>query len=101
MRKARRKSCLAASACPSEKSACDGAETYAVFELASRAVVSHREAMSVAFYASDGRFSAERVGRATDDLGTNAPSVWTAPSTPGEVTFYFVLRDDRGGVGTA
>ena len=28
-----------------------------------------------------------RVARATDDLGTSAQTVWTTPSTPGEVSF--------------
>ncbi len=87
--------------CPSEESSCEGAETYASFALSSRSVVSRREAISAAFYASNGHFSVERVGTASDDSTTQAHSVWTAPATPGEVSLWFVLRDDRGGVGTA
>ena len=87
--------------CPPEEAACEGAETYASFALASRTVVSRREAMSVAFYASNGHFSVERVGTASDDPSTSTRSKWAAPATPGEVSLWFVLRDDRGGVGTA
>ena len=87
--------------CPSDEVACDGAETYASFSLASRSVVSRREAMAAAFYASAGRFSVERVGTAADGFTTGAQSVWAAPQTPGAVSLWFVLRDDRGGAGTA
>ncbi len=87
--------------CPSDEVACDGAETYASFSLASRSVVSRREAMAAAFYALAGRFSVERVGTAADDFSTGAQSVWAAPQTPGAVSLWFVLRDDRGGAGTA
>ena len=87
--------------CPSEEVACDGAETYASFAISSRSVVSRREAMAAAFYASSGRFSVERVGTANDNFATSAQSVWIAPTTAGEVSLWFVLRDDRGGVGTA
>jgi hypothetical protein len=76
--------------CRSSPKGCTGAETYLRANPETRAVEERLEAITVAWYASGGTFASEQ----TD--GTNA---WTAPSSPGPVNVWVVLRDDRGGVG--
>ena len=72
-------------------------ETYPVFDVASRTLVDHREAMRVSWFASAGELEHERTGRLEDDPETFADDVWTAPLTPGIVHMWVVLRDSRGG----
>jgi hypothetical protein len=74
------------------------AETYAYFDAVSGAVTFKREAMSVAWYATDGSFDTESTGRAEDDVATTTSNAWVAPSRPQTVHFWVVLRDSRGGV---
>lgn len=76
---------------------CPGAERYVYFDRASRAVVTRRESIRVAFYSTSGAFRDERVGRAEGDLETFVDNEWTAPSASGEHRLWFVLRDARGG----
>jgi hypothetical protein len=76
---------------------CGGAEHYVAFDPASRAVVLRRESLRVAWLATGGVFAEERTGREPDDLRRDSENAWTAPDTPGEVTLWIVLRDDRGG----
>ena len=58
----------------------------------------HREAMRVSLYASAGDFEHDRTGRGETDTETAADDVWTAPSQPGPVHLWAVLRDSRGGI---
>jgi hypothetical protein len=41
----------------------------------------------------------DRVGRDGSDTTVNVVNTWTAPTTPGIVRIWVVLRDARGGVG--
>lgn len=66
----------------------ESVETFAYFDPASRTVTTQRETMQVAWYATDGAFD-------PDATGTEG---WRAPSTPGLVHLWVVLRDNRGGV---
>jgi hypothetical protein len=54
--------------------------------------------MRVSWFATAGSFSDDRTGREEHDLATFSDVQWTAPSTPGVVHLWVVLRDARGGV---
>lgn len=81
-----------------EDAGCTGAEWYARFDPITQAVVDTREAMAVAWYATDGALDVARTGRSGDDEVRTSDNVWTAPEEPGRATLWVVLRDDRGGV---
>jgi len=83
-------------ACPDD-APCGGAERYARFDPAARAIVTQREAMRVSWYATGGRFRDVRTGRARDDAATATENVFTAPTAPGVYGVWVVLRDERGG----
>ena len=53
--------------------------------------------MRVSWFATSGAFHDDRTGRAEDDRATTADDTWTAPSTPGDLVMWVVLRDSRGG----
>jgi hypothetical protein len=74
------------------------AETYAYFDPGSQTVTTKRESMQVAWYATDGAFDTESTGRAEDDLATASADAWVAPTAPGKVHLWVILRDSRGGV---
>lgn len=76
----------------------DSAETYPVFDPATRTLVDHREAMRVSWYASAGEFDHDRTGRGETEQDDFAQNAWTAPDAPGVVHFWAVLRDSRGGM---
>jgi hypothetical protein len=78
---------------------CAGAERYVRLDPASGALVDRREAMAVAWFATGGAFDFDRAGRSNDDLAATSDNAWHAPDTPGIVTMWVVLRDERGGVG--
>jgi hypothetical protein len=73
------------------------AETYPVFDRASRTLVDHREALRVSWFATDGVFEHDATGAGEDDPATETQNLWTAPTTPGVVHGWVVLRDSRGG----
>lgn len=80
-------------------SGCAGAESYVVLS-DTRQVVSRREALFVSWYATAGKFDNRRTGVSEsdpDEPGTT--NRWVAPQASGEVRFWIVIRDDRGGVG--
>jgi hypothetical protein len=73
------------------------AETYPVFDVASRTLVDHRETMRVSWFSNAGELEHERTGRLEDETETFTDDVWTAPETPGTYHMWVVLRDSRGG----
>ena len=73
-------------------------ESFPVFDVGSAALITHRESMRVSWFATAGSFEHEVTGRDEGDLATTTDNVWTAPSTPGPVHLWVVLRDSRGGV---
>jgi hypothetical protein len=73
-------------------------ESFPVFDLATATLVTHRESMRVSWFASAGSFAHEVTGREETDTATTTDNPWTAPSTPGPVHLWVVLRDSRGGV---
>ena len=78
----------------------DAAETYVLYDPASRTLVSPREALRVSWFASDGEFEHDRTGRTGDELVLSTDNIWTAPldASGTLVHFWIVLRDERGGV---
>jgi hypothetical protein len=75
----------------------DAAEVFPVFDLRSRALVDHREAIRVSWFVSDGELASERTGRTEDELDTYADNTWTTPDA-GVAHLWVVVRDTRGGV---
>jgi hypothetical protein len=79
---------------------CTGSEPYVVLDPVSREIVSHREAIRVSWFATDGSFDHDRTGRTEQEARDGfSENDWVAPSAKGLVRMWFVVRDDRGGVG--
>jgi hypothetical protein len=74
------------------------AESFAYFDPVSQTVTQQREAMQVAWYASDGALDTESTSRAADDPAVTTDDGWTAPAAAETVHLWVVLRDSRGGV---
>lgn len=78
---------------------CAGSEPYVSFDLGTRELVDRREGMRVAWYSAGGSFEHDRTGQTEADAATTyTDNTWTAPSGPGDVHLWAVLRDDRGGI---
>lgn len=75
----------------------DAAETFPVYDLASKVLVDHRESLRVSWFATAGTFDADRTGRDETETELFTDNGWTAPTAPQTVHFYVVLRDPRGG----
>jgi hypothetical protein len=71
----------------------DAPETFPVFDVASFALVEQVETFSVSWFATAGTLEQSRTA-----AGENR---WRAPSSPGVVYLWVVLRDSRGGVAWA
>jgi hypothetical protein len=70
-------------------------ERYVLYDTASRNLVGATEALDVAWYTTGSApTSSHSVGEAT---ARSAETTWRAPSGPGTVHFWAVLRDSRGG----
>jgi hypothetical protein len=79
----------------------EAVESFPVFDLDIAALITHRESMRVSWFGSDGAFLHEVTGRDEADSATTTDNTWTAPSAPGTVHLWLVLRDSRGGVAFA
>ena len=71
----------------------DAPEPYVRFDPAARALVDDAEVLTVAWFSTAGALTAD--GAALVDGRANVG--WRAPTTPGPVTLFAVLRDSRGG----
>ena len=77
---------------------CTGAETYAWFNPGSRKLETRHESVRVSWFASAGRFDHAVTGRDEDEFATSTTdNVWTAPAASGDIRFWLVVRDARGG----
>jgi hypothetical protein len=76
----------------------ESAETFLVWNVVSLTLDMQRESLRLSWFATGGSFEHDVTGRGQTDTETFAENVWTAPTTPGPVYFWTVLRDDRGGV---
>lgn len=93
-----------ASSCPDdcttgEVHGCAGAESYVWYNRESQRIEPRREAITVAWYASSGRFDSEQTGLAEPEaaLHTSTGNVWRVGAVPGSATLWLVIRDSRGG----
>ena len=78
---------------------CTGPEEYAYLDPAQNLVVTRHESMRVSWFATQGTFGDDHTGRLEEEYGTtSSDNVWRAPSAPGPVFMWVVLRDARGGV---
>jgi hypothetical protein len=76
----------------------DSAEPYVKFDPASQTLVGERESLRVSWFSSDGTFDDTTTGRSSGDTATTSDDGWTAPTQPGPVHIWVVLRDSRGGL---
>ena len=74
------------------------AESFPVYDLEARALVTQRESIRVAWYATGGTFAEDHTGRTAADVGTSTTNVLTLPPEAGLVHVIVVARDARGGV---
>jgi hypothetical protein len=73
-------------------------EIYPAWNLLTQVLDTHRESMSVAWFATDGTFEHDRTGRGESEPETFTRNAWTAPTTAETVHLWVVLRDSRGGI---
>jgi hypothetical protein len=74
----------------------DSVESYPVFDILSRSIQYHREAMRVAWYATDGTFEHDVTGRSETETDVFAVNTWKS-SSAGLIHLWIVLHDSRGG----
>jgi len=88
------------SSCPADCTApkgCTGAESYAWWNPGAGQLESRRESVRVSWFATAGRFANPVTGRDEDESDTTSENTWLAPTTPGPVRLWLVMRDARGG----
>jgi hypothetical protein len=76
---------------------CTGAEAYVMYDAEARALVDRTEVLLASWYATAGKFDQPRTEATAGQF--QAENGWSAPSQPGPVRLWVVLRDGRGGVG--
>jgi hypothetical protein len=76
---------------------CTGAETYVLYDAEAEALVERTEGLLASWYATAGVFDEPRTEAVSGPF--QAENGWSAPSEPGAVRLWVVLRDGRGGVG--
>lgn len=76
------------------------AESYVLYDPASRTLLDAREGLNVSWFANGGALEDDRTGRSGAEAETSTDNVWTPPTVAAAtiVHFWVVLRDDRGGV---
>jgi hypothetical protein len=73
-------------------------ESFPVFDLTTRQLVTQREILTLAWYVTAGAMHFDLVARTPDNPSTVGDNQWVAPSSAQLVHMWLVLRDDRGGV---
>ncbi len=76
----------------------DSAETFLLWNVLTLTLDMQRESLRLSWFATGGAFEHDATGRGETETEAFTQNVWTAPTTPGPVYFWTVLRDDRGGV---
>jgi hypothetical protein len=74
----------------------DSVETYPAYDILSRSIQYHREAMRVAWYATGGTFEHDVTGRSESETDVFAANTWKS-SSAGLIHLWIVLHDSRGG----
>jgi hypothetical protein len=84
--------------CGGEAIGCTGSESYGYVDPSTGALTPRHEAMRVAWFATAGEFDDDHTGRPEGDFAkTSSENAWHAPTNPGLVFMWVVLRDARGG----
>jgi len=84
--------------CLTEPVGCTGPESYGYVDPTTGQLAPRHESMRVAWFATQGDFDNDHTGRLEEDFAlTASENGWQAPSTPGLVFMWVVLRDSRGG----
>jgi hypothetical protein len=78
---------------------CTGREPYVILDSSSSSLLDRRETLRLSWYATGGHFRTAANGIAGDASERALHNTWTAPASPGDVTLWVVVRDDRGGTG--
>jgi hypothetical protein len=78
---------------------CGGSERYVWYDAERRRVEPRREAITVAWYASRGRFREEQTGLDESEAegGRRTANHWRVGNEVGSATLWLVVRDSRGG----
>ena len=76
----------------------DSAEMFPVWNVSTLMLETQRESLQLAWFATGGVFEHDATGRSQSETETFTQNAWTAPTTPGPVYFWVVLRDSRGGI---
>jgi hypothetical protein len=76
------------------------AESFPVYDRASRAIVDEQEALAAAWFATGGQLD-RGAAQVTDPSVLSTATTWLAPPDPGAFEVVLVLRDSRGGSDTA
>ena len=74
------------------------AETFLFWNVSTLTLDTQRESLRISWFATGGAFEHDATGRSPTEMETFTQNVWTAPTTPGPIYFWMVLRDDRGGI---
>lgn len=85
--------------CAEAPRGCTGAEPYVWYDRETSRVEPRREGISVAWYASRGRFEHEQTGLDEEQAASSSftENTWIAGDQPGPATLWLVIRDTRGG----
>ncbi len=78
---------------------CAGAERYVNFDELNHVIITSRETIRIAWYATGGSFASDGTGREGTDTATSSSNAFTLPKTSGAIHAWAVIHDDRGGVG--
>jgi hypothetical protein len=77
--------------------AAGAAESFPVYDPQAETLVEQAESLHLSWYVTAGAFEHDRTGVAAGEAATASHNRWTAPSEPGTVFVWLVLRDSRGG----
>jgi hypothetical protein len=85
--------------CSGARGGCTGAEPYVWYNRESDRIEQRREGITVAWFASRGRFADEQTGLAEEQAGASSVSenTYIAGTERGPATIWLVIRDSRGG----
>jgi hypothetical protein len=78
---------------------CAGAERYVNFDEINHVIITSRETIRIAWFATGGSFTSDGTGREGTDVTTSSSNTFTVPASRGAIHAWAVIHDDRGGVG--
>ncbi len=85
--------------CTGQPRGCSGSEPYVWYNHETERIEPRREGITVAWYASRGRFRDEQTGIEEEQAegASSTDNVYEVGSEPGPATIWLVIRDTRGG----